>query len=628
MRGPRGGDRLAIMTAVTPQSSRQIFSVTSYLPVWLKGLRGPLGGLADRLLGLRELTTRYHQVPTTRDPVEFVSIALAELGVKSRADDTELLEVPATGGCIVIANHPHGGLDGLLLMEVLLKRRPDVRFLANHFLSKFEELGPLFVKVNPFGGNAAKRFNSGAARAALAWLKQGGMLVIFPGGEVSSFDWRERRIIDPIWDAGVARLAEQAEVPVVPCHIGGRNSVLFQLAGFLHPRLRTALLPREMLHARDREVEIRIGAAVPTESLKELNSRTQVMRYLRTKTYLLAERHSPQFLLGRAGSPKRPEETLTDAILPRRMVEEIASLPLDQRILVSGQFEVWYAQSDQIPWLLQEIGRLREISFREVGEGTGKRSDIDLFDSYYSHLFVWDTKKHGIVGGYRLGHADQILQNYGPKGLYVHSLFKLAPELQEGLSQAIEVGRSFVTPAYQRSYSALMLLWKGVATYMALRPRYNVLFGPVSISNEYHPISQQILVRFLKYHKFERARASLVKPRRPFRPKDHEAASLVDLDSGDLRLVADLLGTVETDDRGVPVLLRQYLKLGGRILGFNIDSDFGNSIDCLLWVDMRRTELPLLRKYMGNELAAKFYALHCARGEAAEATPDVYRESR
>jgi len=591
---------------------RTTFSVGPYLSHWPAPMRRLITRLADCAFGFASLTQRYHRIPAAESPAQFAALALEELGVTPIFEADELELIPAQGGCLLIANHPHGGLDGLVLMDVLLQRRPDVRFLANHFLASFEELGPLFLKVNPFGGNDARRFNSSAAREALAWLKQGGMLVMFPGGEVSSFDWRTRRVIDPEWDRGIARLAAQTGVPVVPCHIGGRNSLGFQLAGLIHPRVRTALLAREMLNARDRRIHLRFGAPIEPEVLAVLPDRTQVTRYLRTKTYLLTERPTARLVLGRAGSPRRPEELLSDIVDPEVIEDEIRALPSGQCIMTSGQFQVWYADSGQIPWLLQEIGRLREVSFREVGEGTGKRSDLDLFDTYYTHLFVWDADKRLIVGGYRLGHADEILRQYGPKGLYIHSLFKLDPALQAELSRAIEVGRSFVSPAYQRSYSALLLLWKGVATYMALRPQYQILFGPVSISNDYHPISQQILVRFLRHHKFERRRASLVKPRRPFREREHAATSVVDLDDGDLRLVADLLGTVEPDDRGVPVLLRQYLKLGGRILGFNIDTQFGNSIDCLLWVDMRLTELPLLRKYMGTELADRFHALHVA----------------
>ena len=590
---------------------REVFSVAPYLPAWRPRLRRWTTAALDQALGLTELTRRYHQIAPAATPQAFADLALAELGVEAHFDPDDLAQIPTTGGCLVVANHPHGGLDGLLMMQIMLQVRPDVRFIANHFLSKFAELGPLFLKVNPFGGQSAIRYNRSAARAALSWLKGGGVLVVFPGGEVSSFDWRERRIIDPNWDAGVARLAVSTGVPVVPAFIAGRNSSLFQIGGMVHPRIRTALLAREMLRPHDRQVRVRFGTPITHEVLRELPNNQQVLRYLRTKTYLLAARAQRGIVIGRAGSPRRPEERLSEAIPLAHLKTEIAGLSATQRILVSGQFEVWFAQSAQIPWLLQEIGRLREMAFRQVGEGTGKRSDIDVFDSYYTHLFVWDTAADKIVGGYRLGHADEILKAYGPKGLYVHSLFKLDAQIHEVLQHAIEVGRSFVVPEYQRSYSALLLLWRGVATYLAQRPHCTVLFGPVSISNDYHPISQQILVRYLQYHKFERARASLVKPRHPFRPKAHEAAGLVDLDSGDFKLVTDLLGAVEQPDRGVPVLLRQYLKLGGQILGFNIDQDFGNSIDCLLWVDMRRTELPLLRKYMGTELAAQFYANHC-----------------
>jgi putative hemolysin len=223
---------------------------------------------------------------------------------------------------------------------------------------------------------------------------------------------------------------------------------------------------------------------------------------------------------------------------------------------------------------------------------------------------VWDRVGKQIVGAYRIGHTDRILDAFGPKGLYVHSLFKFSPELTGDLRVALELGRSFVRTEYQRSYSALMLLWKGIARYLTRHPQYRILFGPVSISNDYHPISQEILVQFLRGRNSEVRRASQVKPRRPFRVKSELTADLVDLDSIDLNIISDLLSTVESDEKGVPVLLRQYLKMGGQILGFNIDPNFNNAIDCMLWADLTRTEPAFIRKYMGNEGAAEFFRLH------------------
>ncbi len=589
---------------------RDAFTVLPYLPARLGRLRAVLGRTLDGALGLATLTRRYHGLPESDTTADFVRLALAELGAQACPDQAELARVPKTGPTIVVANHPHGGLDGLVLMDVLLRHRPDVKFLANHFLAKFAELRSLFLTVDPFGGTSAIRYNIAAARAARQWLASGGLLVLFPGGEVSSFNWRERQVLDPTWDTGVVRLVARSDAPVVPAHISGRNSLLFQACGLVHPRLRTALLAHEMLSGREPRIDVRFGLPVTAELVNDFDDAAQATRYLRAKTYLLGAKRQQSIMLGTTAAHRRPETTIAEPIPRAVLAAEIAGLANDQCLLTSGPFQVLFATAAQIPWTLQEIGRLREISFRQVGEGTGKAADIDVHDDYYRHLFVWHSESHEIIGGYRLGHTDEILANYGPRGLYVHSLFKLSPRLQAQLYGAIEVGRSFVCPEYQRSYSSLMLLWKGIAHYVARNPRYRVLFGPVSISNDYHPLSQRILVDYLRNHRFETERASLVKPRHPFRPKGQTMTGLVDLDSDDLRLVADLLGTVEQDDRGVPVLLRQYLKLGGQIMGFNIDPQFKNSIDCLLWVDLMRTELPLLRKYMSLDGASRFRAYH------------------
>ena len=589
------------------QFERSRFSIEPHLPEWLRVVRRPLGGIIDKALGFSSLTTRYHSLPSGLDPDEFAQAALAELGVSFHIDDRDRNLIPREGPCIIVANHPHGGLDGLLLMRLLMQIRSDIKFMANHFLAMFTELRPLFFKVDPFGGYGAVRYNIGAARAAVTWLKKDGLLVVFPGGEVSSLSVRERRIVDPDWDIGVARLAKQSGSPVTPLFISGRNSMLFQLGGLIDARIRTALLVREMLGQKGSVIDIKIGRPVSSDILTALNGRREITQYLRTKTYLLQARYKQRIALGRIADDNMSQDLILPSMDPALLAREIEQIPADQQLLSSGSYHVYYARSVQIPSLLQEIGRLRELSFREVGEGTGKTADIDLYDAYYLHLFVWDARSRQIVGGYRLGRADDILETYGPNGLYIHSLFKLSPGLMEDLRyRALEVGRSFVRPEYQRNYSSLMLLWKGISAYVARNPKYRILYGPVSISNDYHPVSQQILVQFLKHRNRETRRASQVKPRRPFRSKAQTMDQLVDLDSVDLRIIEDLLGAVEQDDKGVPVILRQYLKMGGHILGFNIDAAFNNAIDCLLWVDLMQTELPLLRKYMGTDGTARF----------------------
>lgn len=590
---------------------RHHFTVAAHLPARLGLLRAPLAHVIDSALRLDGLNAVYEAIPPHLDPRSFARCTLDLVGVDARIDNASLNNLPATGPCIVVTNHPHGALDGLAVIDVLMRRRPDVRVMANHLLEGFAELKPVFIGVDTLGGRDAARINFSAVRRALSWLRRGGLLMMFPGGEVSSFDLGTRAIVDPPWDSGIGWLVEKSGTPVVPAFISGRNSVFFQAAGLVHPRLRTALLVREMLNHKGTIIDVKCGRIIDTETLKLLGDRSTVAPFLQTKTYLIKARdaYKKPWQLKRITGPRTQHDPINPPIDTAVLDAEVGGLPRVQRVVCNGKQEVWYAHADQIPWLLQEIGRLRELTFRQVGEGTGKSADLDLYDSYYIHLFLWDSDSKAVIGGYRLGQADRILARYGAKGLYVRSLFKLDRHLTKELRAALELGRSFVRPEHQRNYSSLMLLWKGIGAYLALHPHYRILFGPVSISNDYHPVSQQIIVRFLQRNSMEPQRASRVKPRRPFR-STHDDAQLVDLNVSDLRIISSLLSTVEDDDVGIPVLLRQYLRMHGRILGFNVDPDFNNAIDCLLWADLTRIEESLLRKYMGRDGAERFIAHH------------------
>ena len=293
---------------------------------------------------------------------------------------------------------------------------------------------------------------------------------------------------------------------------------------------------------------------------------------------------------------------------------EIETLPPQQKLVRSGNFSVYYARARQTPWCLQEIGRLREIAFREVGEGTGRPTDVDLFDAYYVHLFVWDHEAGMIVGAYRLGLVDEILAHYGKRGLYTHSLFKYADPALRALNPAIELGRSFVRAEYQRSFSPLMLLWRGIGEFIVRHPRYATLFGAVSISNDYQTASRRLMVDYLNANNLERTLARHVKPRRPFldgtaQDRDRLAAL------NNIEDVSRMVKTIERDGKGVPILLKQYLKLGGRLLAFSADRKFGNALDALITVDLRASDPRILARYLGEQGAAGFLSHHEANGQ-------------
>jgi putative hemolysin len=586
------------------------FSTRAYLPKQLAWINTPLSFLLDLALGLTRLAEVYNR-SRGKSPRDFTSEVLKSVQVTFKPGDDSIGNIPSDGGCIVVANHPHGMLDGVGMIKVLLEHRKDVRVMANHLLYCFEELETTFIGVDPFGGDNAKRFNTKAVLEARKWIKDGGLLVIFPGGEVSSLDWRKRNITDPAWDSGVSWLAEKSNVPVVPVFIDGRNSMWFQIAGLLHPRLRTCLLVQEFLHHKGKVINIFCGPLINSKTLLRLPDASEIARYLRTCTYLINDRNSYRkpFSLGRKPVPRTPEK-IGSGYSAQVLNSEVQSLPQEQCLVSnSGKLEVWYAHAEQIPTVLKEIGRLREVTFRDVGEGTGKTEDLDEFDTYYQHLFLWHTESKQIIGGYRLGDAKTILELKGRQGLYICSLFTLAEELHQDLNSALEVGRSFVRIEHQRNYSSLMLLWKGIGRYVALNPNFRYLLGPVSISNDYHPLSQQLIVRFLQGNSMEKERASLVTPKRPFRLEEKHSKR-VDISIADLEVVGNLLATLEDDNVGIPVLLRQYLKLNGRILGFNVDHEFGNSIDCLLWVDLTKTDEILLKKYMDPQNAITFLSRH------------------
>ncbi len=565
--------------------------------------------LVEKVFGLSTLERLYHELPPSSGQQEFLQIVLDLFNIRYSVNQPSGGAVPATGAALLVANHPFGGLDGVLLAHHLLQQRADVKFMANYILGRIPELEDLFIGVDPFGGDNAKVANTRPLREALRWLKSGGVLVIFPAGEVSHLYASKRRVTDPEWSPAVARIVRATQTPVIPVCFEGANSVGFQLAGLMHPRLRTMLLPRELLNKEQRTFEMTIGKPIAAKRLASFETDSDLMRFLRLQTYSLyrgGARPSP--VSPASGLAAQPIASAIDAEL---VAADIAALPQRQLLVDSGGFIVCYARAAQIPHALSEIGRLREITFRATGEGTGNPSDTDLFDDYYLQLILWNKEKRAIAGGYRLGLADEIVHIYGKTGLYTHQLFRYRGQLLHSIGPAIELGRSFICAEYQRSYSPLLLLWKGIGAFVSSHPKYRVLFGPVSISGDYQTSSRQLLVDFLKANLFDLRLSRLVRPKKPFERLARMQWTASDAGSfGDLDKLSDLIAQIEADDKGVPILLTQYVKLGGRLLGFNVDPEFNNALDGLIMVDLRKTDLKTLQKYMGREEAQHFLEFH------------------
>ncbi len=580
-------------------------------------LRRSIGLLAqpllERLLHFPTLNGIYERTMQRDARLSFCERALAEMGVTIDVCERDLQQIPRTGPLVVVANHPFGGLEGMILLAVLQRVRPDARLMGNYLLGRIPEMRPDVFFVDPFGGSDAATRNIAALRAALRWVAGGGALGVFPAGEVSHLTLGNRCVTDPPWSPMIARLIRQTGAAVVPVFFDGHNSAVFQLAGLIHPRLRTVLLPRELINKSHRTVSLRVGSAIPPEKLARFDNPDEMTAYLRVRTYILKGRSAGGTAHRTPGSTNsRRDAELPPAQPVDALLREIGALSSSQCLLRSGPFEVWHATAGQIPRTLLEIGRLRELTFRLVGEGTGRERDLDRFDDYYVHLFLWNREEQHLCGAYRLGATDEILPRFGIDGLYTSTLFRYRPRLLQLLGPSLEAGRSFVLADYQKSYSALTLLWKGIGRYVAANPRYRMLFGAVSISDDYQSMTKQILMAFLQHNDYRSDLGRLVRPLRPphfrrFRDCGRRPLAAVVRSVDD---VDELVAEIETERRNIPVLLRQYLRLNGKLLGFNIDPDFGDVLDGLLLVDLTDVDRLILDRYLGREGAAAFLALH------------------
>ncbi len=575
--------------------------------------------LAGKFLPVDRVRALYRRVRHSPEGFGLDNL-LAQMRVELRVDAVDTARIPATGPVVVVANHPFGMLDGAALAVLLTRVRPDVKVMTNYLLRDVPELARHCIFVDPFQSDRAVRGNSidvnqRAVREALDWLRAGGMLAIFPAGEVSHWQFPHAEIADPAWSETAVRLMRRTGAAALPVYFCGRNSVSFHLFGMIHPRLRTAFLLQEFLQQEGRTVEVRVGSEVPGDAVASLAENREAIEYLRWRTYLLARRSRVEKSWPAALQSKiaeKVQEPVAPAEPAETLAAELSRLAPDHCLAQNGDLAVYLAKANETPRMLQELGRLREVTFRLAGEGTGKGRDLDRFDRYYWHVLLWNKTKQELVGGYRAGSTAEILAERGVGGLYTSTLFRYDARMFEKIGPALELGRSFVRPEYQRQYAPLLLLWKGIARLLATHAETPVLFGAVSISNDYSKASREMIYRFFEERVRDDELAGLIEPRRPFRP-----AGLRPWDCRamchalrDLEELSQPITDVEADGKGLPILLRQYAKIGGKMVGFNVNRRFSNVLDGLVVVDLRKTESAVLERYMGREAAARFRQRH------------------
>jgi putative hemolysin len=568
-------------------------------------------GLAAKFAPVSKARELYRRVQ--RSPEGFrLERLLAEMRIDLHVGAADQVRIPAGGPVVVVANHPYGVLDGAILAVLLMRVRSDVKILTNLLLADIPELQQHCIFVDSHSDHSIAA-NRRALRQAVAHLRQGGVLGVFPSGEESHWQMPAAEIVDPEWNETAVRLIRKTGALALPVYLSGH----FQLLSMVHGKLRSAFLLQEFLQQEGKRVEVRVGSAIATDSIAAIADDREATEYLRWRTYLLAKRSKSELpwpAVLRSKLANKNQEPIAASVKPELLAEEIAALPQSQHLAANGNLAVYLASASEAPHLLREVGRLREMTFRRAGEGTGKSLDLDAFDQYYSHVLLWNEEKRELVGAYRAGNTAEILAERGVGGLYTSTLFRYDEKIFQKLGPAWELGRSFVRPEYQRQYAPLLLLWKGIARLIALRPEIPVLFGAVSISNEYNDASREMIYRFFEARMQEDELAGLIEPRRPFRPLRLRRWDCRSMNRAlhDLDELSEPITDVETDGKGLPILLRQYAKIGGKLLGFNVDRKFSNVLDGLVVVDLRQTEAAVLERYMGRESAAAFRKIHAA----------------
>ena len=570
------------------------------------------------LLRFDKLNKVYDQIGD-KTGLDFIEELIRILNINYTFDEEEFNKrFPKSGAAIVVSNHPFGGLESLLLILMLSRVRNEVKVVSTHLLQKVDPIQHYFFEEDDIHPKIEKKGSLDNTDKAVLHLQNGGILCIFPAGDVSKFD-SARILSDKQWQFSTLKFIKNQKVPVVPIHFQGNNSRLFYLMGNIHPALKSMKLPTELLYHRNKPIKIRIGNVIPVAEQDKFNDVYQFGRYLRAKTYLLSSKIEVKKFFNYSLKRQQKVEAIAEPVPHGKIVQEITGLAPEFLLFQVKNYSVYCVPTKRIPNVLLEIGRLREETFRQVGEGTNRSLDLDEFDLYYNQMFIWDTETEMIAGAYRIGKGADIMHKYGVRGFYIHSLFRIKEDLSDMLKETMELGRSFVVKEYQKKPMPLFLLWKGILYFTLKNPEYRYLMGPVSVSDDYSTNSKEMIIKFIMNFHFDWKLARSITPRNSFKFKteDQNLNIIMQTMDHDINSLDKLIGDVDELNSGLPVLLKKYIKLNAKIIGFNVDPKFNNCLDGLIALDLfevpANTVESLSKEANDSEILLQYYSNRAAK---------------
>ncbi len=547
-----------------------------------------IGWFLMKVTRISSINTFYDSVKHL-DAQEYAQAILEHYEIDYEIPQEDFKRLPKEGPYITISNHPLGAIDGIILFKLLLGQRSDYKVMTNFLLQRMVPIEPHIIPVNPFENRKDVKSSIAGFKSALQHLKAGHPLGIFPAGEVSTHK-EGKLIVDKPWEEAALKLIRKAEVPVVPIYFHARNSKLFYRLAKISDVFRTAKIPSEVYTQRNRPIKVRIGQPISVKAQQEQETLDDFSDLLRKKTYILSNAYARERLIDQIPTslkiPKQPRKIVT-AVRTEVIEGEIEKLTeKDRRLLKSKNYEVFLAPANEMPFILKEIGRQREITFREIGEGTNNSIDIDNFDAYYHHMFLWDNKAKVIAGAYRMGLGSEIFAAHGIDGFYLQDLFRFEPELFNMMQKSIEMGRAYIIKEYQQKPMPLFLLWKGIVHTTLRHPEHKYLIGGVSISNQFSNFSKSLMIEFMKSNYWDPYVAQYVRPKKEFKVKlnDADKEFVFDETQADLNKFDRLIDEVEPGSLRLPVLIKKYIKQNAKVIAFNVDPLFNNSVDGLMYI--------------------------------------------
>jgi len=594
-------------------SSKEISQVIGLQKLGFLG--SSVGWIILRILRISAINKIYDNNKNKSD-LDFLNGILDDCKIKFEIPEEDLKRIPKEGPFITISNNPLGGIDGVLLLKLVTEKRADYKIVANFLLHRVAPLKPYVMPVNPFETRKDAKSSVAGIKSALLHLREGKPLGIFPAGEVSTHKDGKLNVDKP-WEEGAIKLIKKANVPIIPIYFHAKNSRLFYFLSKFSDTLRTAKLPSEVIQQRGRVIKVRIGKPISVKDQDTFKALPDFYKFIRRKTYMLANPFEKSNRL--ITSPKIKIKKATKKISSQRnsdlfLAEVDALRETNSRLLKSKNYEVFFASDKDIPNLIHEIGRLREITFRAIGEGTNKEVDLDKFDNYYHHLLLWDTVAEKLVGAYRMGLGKEIYKKYGIKGFYVQSLFRIEPELHQMMDNTIEMGRAFIIAEYQQKPMPLFLLWKGIVHVTLRYPKYKYLMGGVSISNQFSDFSKSLMIEFMKSHYYDPYIAQYIRPKKEYKVKlkDGDKDFVFDASKADMQKFDKIIDEIEPGILRIPVLIKKYVKQNARLVAFNVDPKFNNAIDGLMYIKVadipESTVKPVMEEFQ-LELERKATAL-------------------